>query len=359
MRCAMAAALLLLAGCSGPDPRPLDPERSEAEFRSRRLDDPELLAWLEAQGVRRPAPWTLDSLTLAAFYFHPDLDVARARLVGVRAGETTAAEVPNPVLSANLEKVIGSAPFGTSPWVYGFNLQMPLDFLWKRGYRMDEARARSQGARLELAEAGWQARRRVRAALLEVVLRGREIELRTRDRALRGNASAAAALLLSTGEASRLEADRARIEETGSLLALEELRGTAQSARAALASAVGLPLAGLGTEAVEWPTLDAPPELPEGLQEAGLLNRLDVRRALAEYAAAEAVLGFELAKRYPDVTLGPGYLFDQGDRKFTIGLSVSLPIFNQNGGPIAEAEARRQESAARFLAIQAHAIGEF
>src|SRR5262249_33434640 len=48
----------------------------------------------------------------------------------------------------------------------------------------------------------------------------------------------------------------------------------------------------------------------------------------------------------------------QGDKKFTIGLSISLPIFNQNGGPIAEAEARRREAAARFLAIQARAIGE-
>ena len=36
-----------------------------------------------------------------------------------------------------------------------------------------------------------------------------------------------------------------------------------------------------------------------------------------------------------------------------------MPIFNQNGGPIAEAEARRKESAARFLSIQARAIGDF
>src|SRR5262249_55097305 len=95
------------------------------------------------------------------------------------------------------------------------------------------------------------------------------------------------------------------------------------------------------------------------LQQAGLLHRLDVRRGLADYAAAVAALGLELAKRYPDVALGPGYLFDQGDKKFTLGLSISLPIFNQNGGPIAEAEAHRQEAAARFLALQARAIGEF
>jgi len=122
---------------------------------------------------------------------------------------------------------------------------------------------------------------------------------------------------------------------------------------------VGVPVAALQGAALDWTSLDSPPDLPSGLQEVGLLNRLDVRRALADYAAAEAVLGLELARRYPDVILGPGYLFDQGDRKFTLGLSVSLPLFNQNGGPIEEAEARRQEAAARFLAVQARAIGEF
>lgn len=92
------------------------------------------------------------------------------------------------------------------------------------------------------------------------------------------------------------------------------------------------------------------------MQVAGLLNRLDVLRGLAEYSAAEAALRLEVAKRYPDVTLGPGFLYDQGDRKFTLGLTVSLPVFNQNQGPIAEAEARRKEVAARFLSSQAQAI---
>jgi outer membrane protein TolC len=39
-------------------------------------------------------------------------------------------------------------------------------------------------------------------------------------------------------------------------------------------------------------------------------------------------------------------------------LSFELPVLNQNRGPIAEAEARRRESAARFDALQARVIGE-
>ena len=354
---------LLLTGCSGPEPEPLDPARSEADFRNRRLDDPGLIAYFESHRLPRPTVWTLDGLTLAAFYYHPDLDIARARLLGARGAEHTAAMVPNPTLNADLEKVLGSTDQGVFPWVYGFNLQMPLDFLWKRGYRIDEARARIEGSRLELGEVAWLVRHRLRAAFLEDLLVRREVELRQKELGVRSDLAAVAARLLASGESSRLEVDRTRGELAGARIALEEAKGRAASTRAGLASAIGISVRAIEGISLEWPGIESIPgesqlSLP-ALQEAGLLNRLDVRRALAEYAAAEAALGLELAKRYPDIALGPGYLFDQGEKKFTIGLSISLPLFNQNGGPIAEAEARRKEAAARFLATQARAIGEF
>jgi hypothetical protein len=58
------------------------------------------------------------------------------------------------------------------------------------------------------------------------------------------------------------------------------------------------------------------------------------------------------------VSLAPGLLSDQGDRKVTLGLSFTLPVFNQNGGPIAEADAKRKEIAARFHQLQAAIIGD-
>jgi len=355
--------LVLLAGCSGLDSQPLDPAQSQADFLSRRLDDPGLITYLEAHRTPKPAAWNLEALTLAAFYYHPDLDIARARLLGARGAQISAGAVPNPTVNVDLEKVMGATAPGVSPWVYGFNLQMPFDFLWKRGYRIDEARARIEGSRLELGEVAWEVRRRLRAAMLDDFLVRREVELRQVELNVRTELSAVAARLLAAGESSRLEADRARTELAGARIALEEAKGRSGAFRAALASAIGVSTRAIEGISFEWPGIESVPEEAElslpSIQKVGLLNRLDVRRGLAEYAAAEAALGSELMKRYPDVTLGPGYLFDQGDKKFTIGLAISLPIFNQNGGPIAEAEARRKEAGARFLAIQARAIGQF
>ena len=95
-------AALLIAGCVHYQPKPIAPEASLAAFEARRLDDLGLHAYLAANHEPVPTPrqsWRLRALTLASFYFHPDLDVARAELAAARAGALTAGERENPSLS--------------------------------------------------------------------------------------------------------------------------------------------------------------------------------------------------------------------------------------------------------------------
>jgi outer membrane protein TolC len=94
------------------------------------------------------------------------------------------------------------------------------------------------------------------------------------------------------------------------------------------------------------------------VRRAALQGRADILAALSDYAASEATLQLEIAKQYPDVHLSPGYQFDQGDNKWTLGITFDLPVLNQNQGPIAEAMARREEAAAKFNALQAKVLAE-
>jgi outer membrane protein TolC len=87
-----------------------------------------------------------------------------------------------------------------------------------------------------------------------------------------------------------------------------------------------------------------------------MLNRIDLRRQLAHYAAADEALKLEIARQYPDINITAGYSWEGGENIFELGPSAVLPVFNQNQGPIAEAEARRREVAAQFLAMQAGII---
>jgi outer membrane protein TolC len=101
------------------------------------------------------------------------------------------------------------------------------------------------------------------------------------------------------------------------------------------------------------------PELPAlEIRRRALINRTDILGALSEYEAAQSALRIEIAKQYPDIALGPGFQLDQTDAKWSLGLSLILPLLNRNKGPIAEADARRTEAAAKFLALQARVIGD-
>jgi outer membrane protein TolC len=125
-----------------------------------------------------------------------------------------------------------------------------------------------------------------------------------------------------------------------------------------LSAALGVPLQAL--DGFSWPGLDSPPGhqrlSPAEIQRLALLNRIDLRRQLAQYAAADEALKLEIAKHYPDINLAGGYSWEGGENIFELGPSAVLPVFNRNQGPIAEAEARRREIAAQFLAMQAGII---
>jgi outer membrane protein, heavy metal efflux system len=92
-------------------------------------------------------------------------------------------------------------------------------------------------------------------------------------------------------------------------------------------------------------------------RDLALVNRLDVRRALAEYAVAEQDLRAAVASQYPDITLAPGYLLDQDQHKITLALDVPVPLFHDAKPAIRRAIAERAVSAAKFDEVQAAALG--
>jgi len=133
-------------------------------------------------------------------------------------------------------------------------------------------------------------------------------------------------------------------------------------ARTHTAEAVGVPLRALDEMNLEFSGLEALETVNQmasaEARRTALQSRPDILQALAEYAASESALQLEIAKQYPDIHIQPGYQYDQGDNKWTLGLVVDLPVLNQNQGPIAEAEASRLEAAARFNALQAKVLAE-
>lgn len=355
-----------LAGCASFQSHPIVPADTASVFEARTLHSAGLKQFLERNLGREAIPWpasswNLETLTLAAFYYNPDLDVARAKWGVAEAGMITAGARPNPTLGISA-KHNNDAPDGVSPWTLGWNLDITIETAGKRGYRLEHAQHLSEAARFNIASVAWQVRSQVRANLLELSGARKSEALLSQEEAIQKDLVGLLERRLASGDISLPIVTQARIALEQTRLALRDAQMRSSEALARLASAIGLPasaLEGVSLSLEDVIRIPADAHLTSSdVRRQALLNRADILAALAEYEASQSALRTEIAKQYPDIGLGPGYLWDAGQVKWSLGLSLAPPILNRNEGPIAQTEARRTQAAATFIALQAKAIGE-
>lgn len=355
---AAAALAAALGACATYTTRPVAPAAVQAQFERRSLADPALSRWLDSHAPAASGRWNLDRLTWTSLFYNADIRVAQARWKAARAAAITAGARPNPQLDASFEYNRDAGP-GEEAWTRGLSLGIPLETGGKRSARIAAAIARAEQARLDLAEAAWARRQQVRLAL---------VGLLAPAAALQAQAAAQEGRLrlmqrrIELGLAGRPDLTQLRLVSQATAAEAADARRDVHESRTALAAAVGVPVGALASVRIDLDDVEqpVPPDrLPAvTLQREALLHRPDVLAALAGYQAAEGDLRLEIARQYPDVTLGPGLLWDAGAAKWTLGLSLALPLLDRNRGRIAEARAHREEAAAQVLKVQADALAE-
>lgn len=331
----VALAALLAASCVHVAPHPIAPAETAASLENRTLDASQT--------------WDLQHLTDAALRFHPDLDLARAHAAVMRAAVATASARPMPSVNANVEH---KAEPHTSPWITLFGADVTIETANKRGLRARAATEAARAADFAVADQAWQIRSGVRAQLVAYTAAQRSVEILTRQRALNDEIVDMLEKRLAAGEASSPEVTQSRIAARQTLLLIRDRTTQAAEAHARLATAIGIPERALRDATLVFDL--APGNAASADRVAALTQRPDILAALANYAQSEAELRLELAKQYPDLHLAPGFGWDQSFARWALGFTAA---FNQTRGPIAEAEARRKESEAKLVALQARIIG--
>jgi outer membrane protein TolC len=366
LRLCGCALVALGTGCATVhvSPAPIAPQQTIAALEARSLDSRNLQAFVEVAlgesvAVWPPVEWDLNTLTLAAFFYHPELDVARANWTETRAAVVTAGGRLNPLMGFTASIVRGGEP-GELPWILQPGVGVVIETAGKRGYRIAQAEALSEAGRLAIADVAWQVRSRVRANLLDHLLATHELDLLRAEEAARADYAEALQTKLDFGDASRQEVDVARLELQRLRIAVRASETLVQHTRVALAGAVGVRPTSLGSARISHHTLEAPAPLgiPAMLdrERNALLARTDIVAALATYQAAEAAVRLEVARQYPDLQLGPGFRWRESERRWVLDFGIPIPLLNRNEGPIAEAVARRERAAADLLARQAGVV---
>ena len=371
---------MVLAGCAlqTHEPRPLDPASSQAAQLARRTDDAALREAMSRLGVDTavwPLPsWDAPELSALALASHPDLAVARAEVSVAQAAARSARQRANPSLEVSLEH--HSAPGQSdSPWTIGVALDTLVgEWLVGQGRRQaltDVADAQQLEAIERAAQVAWQVRRRVRDSHRTVFDAEQVAAVVDETLVLQREDSALWQRRMALGAAGAPEVLPSQQRQAIARQQAHQAHQAVEQAHAALAQAIGLPLEQTRRMTLRFDSLmhlqsrpsnapaaaDAALE-PLDLQRTALLNNIPVRIALARYAATDAALRLEIARQVPELSLKPGYAWDQGDHRWSLGIGYALPLAHRNNGPIAEARARRSAEAARFDALQSRAIAE-
>src|SRR2546428_1959966 len=178
---ALLAAAAVAGGCAfqSYEAKPLSQADSVAALLQRSAASPALRRFMVANGYDEAAfpvrEWGLSELTLLAFFYHPDLDAARARIGAASAAVVTAGRRPNPAFKAFTEHHSLSAE--NSTWTRGLALDIPVTVPGKRAARVEHAELNVEIERMNLADTAWGVRSRVRSRLLDLYGGERELSL--------------------------------------------------------------------------------------------------------------------------------------------------------------------------------------
>ena len=359
----LVGVIAVLAGsaCARYEPHPVDPAVHPRTYLARSLENPSLTAWVGRYGGTPDGDrWTDRQLALAALALRADLDRARHDWVAARAAVRTAGARPAPGAEAEIERAVSGAE--GSPWVMSLAGLFTVELGGKRGARVQAARARETIAESGLLLAAQSARTRVRGAALEV-----DHAAQRRDEAGQSLDALRRIEQLERGRYLEAALGSADLARTGAELAQTHAEAASAEreladARAGLAGELAVPASSLRDLRVEVP----PPAGcawadsigGDSLMTLAVLRRVEVGRALGEYALAEAEVRTQVARQYPDLELGPGFIWDQGVHRWTLAFALPALLGFRNRAPIDQAQAARAAAAARVREAQEAVLAE-
>jgi len=361
--------VLLLAGCSLPLPymeKPVAQKAARTAFAERRLDSVALKEFLGSKGRASPGAtsgWDFETLALVSAFYSPDLSVAEARWREAIASSGMSLSLKPVQLDFLLDHHSLTEPVRPNPWVWGIGFEFVLPDADRRAAKARLANDQVALARLGLADESWKVRSVLRTVWIDYFaaeerIRLAEIEVQTLRKAFAMIARREAAGLLGRGDLQQAETTLKRAESERA-----EAQRTHAGQTALLRAALHLPpdtqtLPSL--IALDWKDMAEVIRSfsDDQLQELALNNRLDLKEAEARYAIYDAKLRLEVAQQYPEISLKPGYEWDQGDHRIKLGVGLPIAFPAAHKAAIDTAMAERDTQGQTLLAIQERVLQE-
>lgn len=251
---------------------------------------------------------------------------------------------PNPTIGLESADAYGGGPFaGYGRAETTLSVSQPLELWGQRGARVEAAQAEADATGLRSDQQRWLTAGRIALAYAQAEAAIRRYDLAAEALALTEDDGRAVAALVNEGREAELRGVQAQSETEASRAALDAARANRDSALAQL-TAVAM-LEELATS-VDGTLLDRTPPSSGASDEL-----LAVKVAAAEVDAAKHLVTVEKLRARPSVTatLGVRRYEEFATEAYTVGVSVTVPIFNRNKGSVNAALAEQRAAEARLL----------
>jgi outer membrane protein, heavy metal efflux system len=283
---------------------------------------------------------TLEQALNLAEQYSPQLRYAQARREGAGAGITTARAYPNPEVNA-----MGGPQFARAiptPAVPGplqhYHINQYIDLPSVRNPRIKAAEYGRDSSELGLRDTRLIVRADVKHNFYNVLRRKEEVEHAQENLRLVEDFRRRIEVQVSVGEAAKLELIRADAEMATARTLVKSAQLQYVTAISALRAVISAPLPdNLEPEGSLDPAANLPPL--EQLRKTVLARNPGVAQSEAEMQRAESVLKTETALRRPQPTFYAEYEHQPDLYFYRAGLTLTIPVWNQRQGPIAEAKA--------------------
>lgn len=366
----LLALLVCLASCTHLPyvAKPLETSQTLQKFQQKSISDPAFKDYLIKQGYAEQnipfKSWGLEELTSSALFFHPDLSVGKAKLALVQSNIEVAGLSKLPSVGAQLAHS-NQKNGDIRPWAYGLQLEIPIETSNKRAIKVEEAQHLAEAAQMDIAETAWNLRSQLNIDLIDYTENAHNIKLLQNNLDIYENLINLYNKRLLKGLASNVEVSKVKLLKQKSQYELLNEQAKTDELLAKLAKDAGLTVEQFMLIPVQMVNIDtllaeqskALSVKPSKLQEEALLNRIDIRRGIAKYAAAEANIKLEVAKQTPDISLTPGIAFEYGDSIWSLGFATLINLLNQHPTFIKQAEQLRNVEGAQFESLQSTVIG--
>ncbi|TSA56756.1 MAG: TolC family protein [Planctomycetaceae bacterium] len=284
-----------------------------------------------------------DEAVAIALWNNAQFQVDLAALGFARADLIEADMLANPVFSLL---------FPIGPKALEMGLDVPVDFIWQRPRRLAAAKLDAQSISENLIEHGLALIRNVRTTYADLWSAEEQVRLAEQNAQLQIQMVELAHAQLRAGDISELEVSNVYVDSLRAADIVKVFSEEAAVSRHQLNALLGLISDDARFDITPSDISSGAEVSSDKLLETAFAARPDLRAAELDIEAAGERMGWEKSKIYNFIAIIDAK--DEGEDSLSVGpgLAIEIPIFNQNDGQIARAEAELEQAARQYEAVR-------